>query len=277
MTTMTGPTVCILCASWRTKAAFPQPSPLRRCTNCGLVVTASGPEATPPYGEEYFSGSGYDSYFARAGQWRHEARKRLDWLLGATSPRTVLEIGCAGGFFLEAARAAGIEALGVESSEPAARYAGGTVGVPVVLGRFEEAHLDGPFDAVCAFHVLEHVDDPRALLEKARMLVASGGWLALEVPNIDSAAARVEGLDWPNLLPAYHRWHFAPGTLARLVEEAGFRVVRRETVFARFYSPPARTMRRTLGELRTALRLGSLRTVHPTLGDHIRLLARPMP
>lgn len=275
--TVTAPTVCILCASWRWEAAFPQPSPLRRCTNCGLVFTAGAPDTTPPYGEEYFSGSGYDSYFARAGQWRHEAKKRLDWLLGASSPRRVLEIGCAGGFFVEAARAAGIEALGVESSEPAARYAGRTVGVPVVHGRFEEADLDGPFDAVCAFHVVEHVDDPRALLERARTLIGSGGWLALEVPNIESAAARVEGLDWPGLQPANHRWHFSPGTLARFVAEAGFRVIRCDTVLARFYSRPVRRLRGAVGEIRTAVQLRSLRAVHPAFGDHIRLLARRLP
>jgi SAM-dependent methyltransferase len=274
---MTGPTVCILCSSERSTAAFAQPSPIRRCTNCGLVVTSGGRAATPAYGDEYFSGGGYHSYFARAGQWRHEAKRRLRWLLGATSPRRVLEIGCAGGFFLEAARAAGIEALGVESSEPAARYAGETVGVPIVLGRFEEADLDRLFDAVCAFHVLEHVVDPKALLEKARTIMAPGGWLALEVPNIDSAAARADGLDWPGLQPAYHRWHFSPRTLARLIGVTGFRVVRCDTVFARFYARPIQGLRGALGELRTAARLGSLRTVHPSLGDHVRLLARSLP
>ncbi|MEX2556493.1 MAG: class I SAM-dependent methyltransferase [Actinomycetota bacterium] len=278
MTTITDRAPCLLCASSRSIPAFTHPSPLRRCPNCGLVSTTLEATPTPSYGEGYFFDGGYRSYFARATQWRYEARQRLRWLRGSARPRTLFEIGCAGGFFLEAARDAGIAASGVEASEPAARYAHDVLGVPVVGARFEDADLDGPFDAVCAFHVLEHVDDPRAFLVKARELIASGGWLALEVPNIESAAAHADGIKWPGLQPQYHRWHFAPPTLTRLVEETGFRVTDCDTVSARFYTRPARRVTTdALAGLRAAVRSRSFRTVDPRSGDHVRLLAGPLP
>jgi SAM-dependent methyltransferase len=237
--------------------------------NCGLVFTIHSADSNDAYDLEYFADGGYRSYFARAPQWRYEAQWRLRWLLDATRPRTLLEIGCAGGFFLEAARRGGIAARGVEVSEVAARYAQLTLGVQVTIGHFEQANLEGPFDAVCAFHVLEHVDDPRGFLEKARELIAPRSCLALEVPNIESAAARADGIGWPGLQPEYHRWHFSPTTLTSLVESCGFGIDRCDTIYAAHYQRPGRRL------LRAAITgRRPLETEHPSLGDQIRLLAK---
>src|SRR5258706_13518917 len=39
------------------------------------------------------------------------------------------------------------------------------------------------FDFVAAFHSLEHVDDPRAVLAEVRRVLAPGGWFYMGVPN----------------------------------------------------------------------------------------------
>lgn len=261
---------CRLCASERSEPAFEHPSPLLRCLDCGLVYRDGETAAT--YDESYYDSGGYRTYFSRASQWRREARQRLSWLLAAVSPRRLLEAGCAGGFFLAEARRAGIEASGVELSPAAAEYARAELGAPVAIGAFEDLYLSDRFDAVCAFHVLEHAVDPRRFLARAHDLLAPEGWLALEVPNIESARAIEDGEDWFALEPEYHLSHFSPATLTRLVREEGFAPVRCDTVFAHHYSPP----RQLLGPFgRASLRAaGSLRSVHPSLGDHVRLLAR---
>jgi len=268
------PIACQLCGSSSFTHVFAALPALQRCLHCGLVAGRS--DARASYDEDYFANGGYRAYFDRAPQWRFEARRRLRWLQASARPRRLLEIGCAGGFFLAEARRSGVEVHGVELSSVAARHAREVLALPLTEGAFEEAELPHGFDAVCAFHVLEHVAEPRRFLEKAHGLLSPGGVLALEVPNIASARAARAGSRWADIQLDHHRWHFTPSTLARLVCETGFAMEHCETVFLRHYRPPAARISRAQLALATqdwrAAR--SLRTVHPSAGDYLRLLTR---
>ncbi|WP_338894358.1 class I SAM-dependent methyltransferase [Streptomyces sp. TG1A-60] len=247
---------------------------LRRCPACEFHWTAANGDGAHQW--DLFDGTYYQRYFARAGQWRYEAARRMRWLLSATRPRSLLEAGSAGGYFIEAARRAGIAADGVELSEVCVRHARDKLKMPVRQGCFETVTPTTAVDAVCAFHVLEHVDEPRRFLTKARASLTTGGWLALEVPNIASSSAQRQGGSWPHLQPDCHRWHFSARSLTALVEECGFVVERCDTVFARYYMRPSRLPSPSGMSLLFAdwAACGSPRTTHPRLGDHLRLLAR---
>ncbi|WP_324268471.1 lipopolysaccharide biosynthesis protein, partial [Saccharopolyspora mangrovi] len=85
---------------------------LRRCLSCGFVWTTENCDdasATDIYNDSYFREGGYRNYFGEDAQRRYEAGRRLRWLLSATRPRSIVEAGSAGGFFLEQARRAGIQ------------------------------------------------------------------------------------------------------------------------------------------------------------------------
>lgn len=250
---------------------------LLQCRGCGFARTVpiDGPSASDAelYSSEYFESDNYRRYFDRAEQWRFEARRRLRWLLSATRPATLLEIGAAGGFFLEAARSAGIAVRGVEISEACARYAVDRLGLDVHHGPFESAPLGDPVDVLCAFHVLEHVEDPRDFLDRARSAVAPGGWLALEVPNIASASFRRQGLAWPDLALKYHRSHFTPSALRELLHGCGFSVRRSETIMRRHYVSRRRALvlPMLLGDWCAS---GSARVCQPRSGDFLRVIAQ---
>ncbi|MEU7971496.1 class I SAM-dependent methyltransferase [Micromonospora sp. NPDC049089] len=246
------------------------------CPDCGFVWTA-GSSATPEdlYDEAYYATGGYQDYFASAGQRRFEASRRLRWLLSTVRPTVLLEAGPAGGYFLEAAHQAGITASGIEVSHTAATFARDHLHMPVRQGYFETIAPTLTADVVCAFHVLEHVEDPRAFLHAAHTALTPGGWLALEVPNIASAAANRLGTDWPGLQSRYHRWHFTPDTLVRMLVESGFRVISHDTVFSRFYWQPAARLRNARDLLVADVAASrSPRVTHPQLGDLLRIFAR---
>ncbi|MFI7024735.1 class I SAM-dependent methyltransferase [Micromonospora sp. NPDC049900] len=268
-------TTCALCGR-DGRAAPALDGVLRRCTDCGFLWTA-GP-AVPPdelYDEAYYLTDGYQDYFASSRQRRFEAGRRLRWLSSVVRPSVLVEAGCAGGYFLEAARGAGFTVTGVEVSRVAAAFAVEHLGVPVRQGYFEQVAPSLRADVVCAWHVLEHVDDPRRFLQAAREVLTPGGWLALEVPNIASAAATRLGHQWPAVAPEYHRWHFTPTTLTRMLRQTGFEVVSYDTVFSRFYWRPMARLRQARDLLVADVAASrSPRMRHPLLGDLLRVFAR---
>lgn len=92
------------------------------------------------------------------------------------------------------------------------------------VGLLDDSFVDrhrGGFDAVTLWHVLEHVEDPAGLLQRAGALLnPDGGSLWVEVPNLDD---ELNGLS-----PAYQRRnfmrehvsYFSPTVLERLARRA---------------------------------------------------------
>jgi hypothetical protein len=90
---------------------------------------------------------------------------------------------------------------------------------------FERAHLPREFfDAISMWDVLEHVRDPITFLAAAASLLKSQGYLALNVPNLDSLPARLLGRSWPLVLPE-HLNYFNKKSLRLAVQKAGMRLV----------------------------------------------------
>ncbi|MGY1773622.1 class I SAM-dependent methyltransferase [Blastococcus sp. SYSU D00813] len=103
----------------------------------------------------------------------------------------------------------------------------------VVNGLFEDYEPSGTFDTVVLGHVLEHVIDPVALLERIRPWVAPGGVVLASVPNAHSVHRQAAVL--MGLLPSEdalndtdrHHGHRRVYDLGRLTADfaaAGWRV-----------------------------------------------------
>jgi SAM-dependent methyltransferase len=107
-------------------------------------------------------------------------RKILDEL----EPKTVLEIGCGQGA-LGARLATRASYTGLEpdaSSFGVAKVRIESCGGSVINGTDQAVPVGDTFDLVCAFEVLEHIEDDQGALESWRRLVGSGGNLLLSVP-----------------------------------------------------------------------------------------------
>jgi SAM-dependent methyltransferase len=132
--------------------------------------------------------------------------------------RTILEIGPGiGAFGVRLARR--YDYVGVEIDQSSAEIAAQNLGVDrgrIVNGSPED--LTEVFDAVCAFEVLEHIDDDFGALRRWRERVQAGGWLILSVPAWES---RWGGHD----VRAGHFRRYEPDGLRSLLEAASFEQV----------------------------------------------------
>lgn len=230
------------------------------------------------YFDEYPGGESYD---ADERQRRYEARLRVALVRRSGAAGRLLEIGSAAGYFLDEARRAGFEVQGIEPAGDVARRCAQRFAVPVFAGVMEDAPLSaGGFDVVCAWHALEHIADPATELARVRDALRPGGQLVVEVPNIDSVAARREGEAWFHLDLPRHVGHYGPRSLGRLLERAGFTVERVATFPPLGYVRPGRASRPT-ALAHQALEVARLRALprreHPHKHELLRAVARPQP
>jgi SAM-dependent methyltransferase len=243
----------------------------RVCASCGFLTPASPPAEDPSFFTAY-GGSG--PYTSAEAQRRYEAAARIRVVDRFTSPGRLLEVGSAGGFFLDEARRAGFDVLGVEPSNEMAEYARASFDVPVRTAAIEEAGLPtDSFEVACAWHVLEHLPEPLAGLEAVGRALVPGGRFFAEVPNVASRRARREGARWLHLDPAHHLGAFTPDSARALFVRAGFAIIHAETV-------PRSAYLRTLGR-RVAAGAHLLAATHtwPSRSHHskhelLRLVAR---
>jgi SAM-dependent methyltransferase len=139
---------------------------------------------------------------------------------------TVLDVGCASGAFLGLMRESGWRVAGVEPSGSQFQRAVQLLGPAEDIQQcvLQEASLQGNFDLVTMWDVLEHVTNPPEFLTMAASLLRPGGCLILNVPRIDSPAARLLGRRWPVLL-AEHLNYFTIPSLRICGETAGLGLV----------------------------------------------------
>jgi len=179
-----------------------------RCGTCTAQYSERAPEVSQlseMYSKAYFNGSpaGYPGYEADESLHRARARDYLQDLMAHTpSVGSLLDVGCATGYFLDEARQAGWRVRGCEVSEWAATFAQQRFGLDVVLAPFPTPLL-GPqkYDAVTFLNVFEQLPDPHAAERILRDLVVPGGLLALETWDVDALVVRASGMKWHKYRP----------------------------------------------------------------------------
>lgn len=208
---------CPACDGDRGRARPAGRLPSRECLACGLVYLDPPPSNPETYGDAYYEHWFGSAAFDAVYRMKLLGCRRALRVLLPTGGR-LLDVGCAHGYMLDAARERGFRPEGVEIS-PAAEHARRN-GYPVV------ATLDGVAPGLAAatlMDVIEHLERPREFLEKIGRLLEPGGRVLLATPDLGSAAASLLGPRWPHYKPE-HVTYFTAGSLSALLTRAGFRV-----------------------------------------------------
>jgi SAM-dependent methyltransferase len=140
-------------------------------------------------------------------------------------PGRLLEIGCAGGWFLDAARRDGWQVQGLEASPKFQKYAASAFKLPVQLGVIEDlANGNEPgYDAIALFDVLEHLQDPVRDLQTLAQNLKPGGHLLIATCDIGSTCARFYGKDWRQIVIS-HTVYWTRKSISMAIEKAGMKV-----------------------------------------------------
>ncbi len=195
---------------------------LVRCRACSIVWLNQPP--TPSEMQQHYT-EAYDRLIAAAGQNSpHRWRERKKTLAQFKQSGALLDLGCSSGSFLQSLRSESWKLSGIEMSADSARRAEANSGAKVFVGEILEASFaPESFDVITCFDVLEHLSEPRKVLERVSEWLKPGGIFYVLVPNVDSAEARAFGSYWHGLELPRHLFHYSPESLKLLAESAGLR------------------------------------------------------
>jgi SAM-dependent methyltransferase len=139
--------------------------------------------------------------------------------------KRVLDVGCAGGAFLVAARQLGFEVTGIEPARWMAAFGRQTYGLDIRDGVLVPGVFpDQSFDVVTLWDVIEHLSWPLETLRAARSLLKPDGLLLVNYPDIGTFAARFLGRRWPFWL-SVHLLYYTRKTMTAQLQRAGFSVL----------------------------------------------------
>lgn len=214
--------LCENCGS-RTLERFTIPgiSEMLHCPHCDLYQKGQVASA------EDYKFAYHRGYAAVRGRKLRNAAIRLSRLRGRLDverPR-LLDVGCSLGCTVEAAGRMGWDAHGVDISQDAVEFCRGQGLNCQVMRPSRLPYADNSFDALTAWHVIEHVPDVADALREWRRVLRPGGVLALETPDASCLKVRLWGARYRHFWAAEHVYTFRPENLIPFLKKAGFEVL----------------------------------------------------
>lgn len=139
--------------------------------------------------------------------------------------KSLLDVGCGTGDFLQIAQNNGWTVLGIEPNEQARQIANQKTNDSV----FETEQLfklkKHSFDVIALWHVLEHLPNLEAQIDVFKNLLKPDGTLIVAVPNFKSHDANHYKEFWAAFDVPRHLWHFSQTAISKLMFNTGLKVV----------------------------------------------------
>jgi 2-polyprenyl-3-methyl-5-hydroxy-6-metoxy-1,4-benzoquinol methylase len=194
-----------------------------QCDNCSFVFI-------PPYFRKNITYTDYKGVdvadqVRKGNNWvklqRHFLRYKL--IRKYKAKGKLFDLGVGWGHFLLAGQMLGYDVSGIEISEQPYLYAKNDLKLPVEHIDFFKMPESNKFDVLTMWDVLEHIDRADTVIEKCSKLINEGGYIVIQVPQIDSYIAKKYGADW-KMMGLDHVNYFSKKTLTELLEKNGFNV-----------------------------------------------------
>jgi SAM-dependent methyltransferase len=197
---------------------------LVRCRTCQTVYAAEAPPAellVTAYREADYD-SAEEARLAAATY-----RRALQSEFARVRRGTLLEIGTGTGAFLQEVAGDGFEELiGIEPSQAAIQAANPAIRASIREGAFDPSvFAPGSLSVMCCFQTLEHISEPRSMVQAAQRLLEPGGLLAIVAHDVTAPLNRILGRRSP-IIDIEHLQLFSPASLRYLLEASGFDVLR---------------------------------------------------
>ena len=146
--------------------------------------------------------------------------------------KTLLDIGCAFGPFLDAAREEGYDCYGIDVSKEAVSYIRQQLtGIQAEVSAFENFDLSGTFgleqfDIITLWYVIEHFKDLNRVLSDLSRMISEDGVLALSTPHGKGVSGRMKREEFFRNSPDDHYTVWDRNSARKVLKRFGFYKIR---------------------------------------------------
>lgn len=200
-----------------------------RCPDCHFVWVKTPPDPET-FERLYDHGVKITAdHYPKSGSRRRRALGKAWTFKKYLWRKTALDIGCGGGFVVDAFRLFGADAYGLDVNPNAINYAKRRFSkCHFVLGDFSEIdRLGKKFDFVYSSEVMEHLDGVDDFMGCLARNVKPGGHVFITTPDLAHPDVPEDPSTWNVFSPPFHIQFFDAYNLAMLFGRFGFETVKR--------------------------------------------------
>ncbi|MEQ8470249.1 MAG: class I SAM-dependent methyltransferase [Marinoscillum sp.] len=204
---------------------------LVKCDKCTLVFTNPRPDLE--HIGQYYENADYISHTNKANNpinviykivrnYTFHSKRKL--IKTYTTGKRVLDFGCGSGAFINYLKSKNFQPEGYEPHPSTNQYAQDFTKLPIYHD-LKQLKKQEKYDAITAWHVLEHVHELRDTLKALRKRLTDQGFMFLALPNHSSHDATLYGPNWAAYDVPRHLYHFNPESFAILVKNCKLQIV----------------------------------------------------
>lgn len=229
---------CLVCGSSHRRTVFRKDGfAFEQCADCGFMY--ANPQVQESKLKGFYEKSSYDAFVdvllsdANRAADTEKYGHGLDVIERFAEQGKMLDVGCSVGYFPSLAKARGWDVTGLELNQRAVDHARNELHVEVEQKLLEDIEdRAGQYRAVTLWGVIEHLQRPKAEVERVYKLLEPGGVFLAFCPNVESLVCRVLQSKAATFDGQVHCGYFSPTTLRKLMTDCGFRVVHVEAAQA---------------------------------------------
>ncbi|MCQ2610154.1 MAG: bifunctional glycosyltransferase/class I SAM-dependent methyltransferase [Treponema sp.] len=210
----------------------------RRCKNDSMLYIAYSTDSdSVVYQKSYFAEE-YKKQYGKTYLEDFESIKKAGLLRAKnitklnsckTEEKSILDVGCAYGPFLSAAKDYSWKPYGCDIAEDAVAHVNNNLGFKAIVASFldfdskKEFGLE-QFDAVTMWYVIEHIRDLKKVLADVNKKLKCGGIFAFSTPSAGGVSAKKNTQSFFENSPKDHFTLWEPANLDKILKLSGFKV-----------------------------------------------------
>jgi 2-polyprenyl-3-methyl-5-hydroxy-6-metoxy-1,4-benzoquinol methylase len=221
---------------------------VRYCPACehGYLIQEQAVDAKEYYGELYRREYSHNAEAVATNPreihevYKNYQRDRLHHISPhLTAGSRLLEVGASAGQFLVHIKEKVGEVNAIELDNTCGVFLRNELGIEVDTEFLENSRFAGrTYDVVCAFQVIEHVEQPVTFLKTLRHVTKKDGLIFIEAPNLHDPL--LAAWDVPTYQKFFyhsaHLHYFTEASLRKVARDAGFRSEQIEIIFTQDYN-----------------------------------------
>lgn len=210
---------------------------IKKCRNCKTLYINIETTPISDYSESYFF-TDYKNQYGKTYLEDFEAIKKQGLRRGKIIKKNILktknkiespkllDIGCAYGPFLSAAKDLGFIPFGTDISKSATDYVSKELGFPSFHGDFTITDFKQKFRAVSMWYVIEHFENLDIVLKKVNSLLEKSGIFAFSTPSASGVSGKYKRKSFLANSPVDHYSIWSFQSAKKVMKKYGFKILK---------------------------------------------------